>query len=511
MRRRTLLAAPAALAMPGIARAATSTLRFVPHASLASLDALWSTALISYHHAFMVYDTLWGVDATLTPRLQMLEAAELSADRLTWTCRLREGLRFHDGEPVRSRDVVASLIRWSNRDMFGQYAAGKGMRVTAIDDRDFTIQLGAPFTALPYALGATAAFIIPERLANPDASKPVTEAIGSGPFRFLPKEWDAGAFVAYERNAAYVPRGERPDVYSGGKVAHFDRVEWRILPDPTVATNALVKGEVDWIERPHPDHLPTLRKTRGMVIEKLDPFGTMGMLHFNLKQPPFDNPLLRRAVLMAMDQTEYLQAVVGDDTSLWNAGVGWFTGGTLFDSREGIDSLVKGPRLDEARRLVKESGYDGRPVIHLAAGDIPANTAMSMMTAELYKRIGLNVAYTSIDWGVLVGRVAAVNDSAAPWASWNAGWTGLSTSNPGSHRPIAGNVPDPEMVRLRDAWFTAPDVAAQKQITVQMQRRAAEAPPCVPFGQYFLPHAHRNDLTGFTPAAVVAFWGVRRA
>lgn len=508
--RRALLASAAApLAAPALAQGSARVLRFVPHTALTSLDHLWSNALISAHHAYMVFDQLFGVDANLVAQPQMLSGYEVSPDGLHWKFALRDGLMFHDGEPVLAKDCVASIIRWSMRDLFGMHLAGLGMEVRATGDKTFELHSKKPFPHLPYAMGASACHIMPERIAVPDVSRGIREAIGSGPYKFLANEWDSGAHVAYARNDKYVPRQERPEVLAGGKVTHFDRVEWKILPEPNTAANALIKGEVDWLERPHTDHVARLRGTRGVVVQKLDPFGWMGMLQFNLRRPPFDNPRLRHAVLMALDQKEYLQAVVGDYPDLVNPGVGWFTAGTPLATLKGVEHFTRAPDLDAARRLVKESGYDGQKVVHLAAGDIPVNTAMGQMTAELYKRIGLNVVYTSVDWGMLVARIQSP-DPASEWASFNSGWTGLSTANPGGHRPLAGNVPNPQMEALRAAWMEAGDLAAQKRIAEEMQVLSAQVPASVPFGQYFLPHAHKAELTGFSPAAIVAFWGVRR-
>jgi peptide/nickel transport system substrate-binding protein len=499
----------ASLAAPALAQGNARVLRFVPHTSLTSLDHLWSNALISAHHAYMVYDQLFGIDANLAAQPQMLAGYEVSADGLHWKFALRDGLMFHDGEPVLAKDCVASIIRWSLRDLFGMHLASLGMEVKATGDKTFELHSKKRFPHLPYALGATACHIMPERIAVPDVSRGIRDAIGSGPYRFLANEWDSGAHVAYARNDKYIPRQEKPDVLSGGKVTHFDRVEWKILPEPNTAANALIKGEVDWLERPHTDHIGRLRGTRGVTVQKLDPFGWIGLLQFNLRRPPFDNPRLRRAVLLGLDQREFLQAVVGDYPDLVNPGVGWFTPGTPLATTAGIDTLVKGPDMDAARRAVRESGYDGQRIVHLAAGDIPINTAMGQMTAELYRRLGLNVVYTSVDWGMLVARIQNP-DPTNDWASFCSGWTGISTSNPGGHRPLAGNVPIPQMEALRAAWLDAPDLAAQKRIAEEMQVLSAQMPASVPFGQYFLPHAHKADLTGFTHAAIVPFWGVRR-
>jgi ABC-type transport system substrate-binding protein len=103
------VAAAGGLATPAISqRAAARALRFVPQADLSNFDPIWTTANIARHAGVLVWDTLYGVDEKLQPRRQMVEAEEVSTDGLDWTFRLRPGLKFHDGEPVLAKDVVAT-------------------------------------------------------------------------------------------------------------------------------------------------------------------------------------------------------------------------------------------------------------------------------------------------------------------------------------------------------------------------------------------------------------------
>src|SRR5271156_2390196 len=111
------LAAAGGLGMPGLARAADNkVLRFVPQANLANLDPIWTTQYVVRNGSLLIWDTLYGVNDKLEPQPQMVEAHEASADLKTWTFKLRDGLKFHDGAPVLSRDVIASINRWMARD-----------------------------------------------------------------------------------------------------------------------------------------------------------------------------------------------------------------------------------------------------------------------------------------------------------------------------------------------------------------------------------------------------------
>src|SRR5215470_5615773 len=144
----------AATATPAISqRAAARTLRLVPYADLANFDPVWSGANVVRNAGLLVWDMLYGIDNTLTPRRQMVEAEEASADGLTWMFRLRPGLKFHDGEPVLAKDAVASINRWTARNQMGQMIKTIENELVAIDDRTFRWALKKPYPKMRLALG----------------------------------------------------------------------------------------------------------------------------------------------------------------------------------------------------------------------------------------------------------------------------------------------------------------------------------------------------------------------
>ena len=267
MNRRSFLGAAvasAALPIPAFAQSERArVMTFVPHANLTSLDPVWTSALVTSNHGYYVFDTLYGVDSRLRPHPQMAEGHSVSDDGLIWLIRLRDGLRFHDGEPVRARDCAASLRRWAARDTFGRTLADAVDAWEAADDRTVRIKLKRPFPLLIDAIGkpgSNIAFMMPERLAATDPNSQITEMVGSGPYRFVAGEYASGNRVVYEKFAGYVPRQEQPNWTAGGKVAHFDRILWQIIPDPATAAAALQAGEIDWWDQVLPDLAPALRR-----------------------------------------------------------------------------------------------------------------------------------------------------------------------------------------------------------------------------------------------------------
>ena len=329
-------AAVASLARPAIGQGKTRVLRFVPSSDLFSLDPLYATAYVSVVAGFMVFDQLYGLDASLTPRPQMVEGDEVSDDGLVWRFTLRKDLHFHDSEPVLARDAAASVGRWAQRHPFGVRMKAQLDDLRPIDDRRFEIRLKKPFPQMRFALATVTCHVRPERLAaRTNAFSEIKEVTGSGPYVFVKDEWVSGARAVFRRNEHYVPRDEKPSALTGGKLVNVDRVEWLTMPDPPTAAAALQKDEVDWWETPLFDLLPKLHMSVGVVVETINRLGWWANLYFNNRVPPFDNPKLRRALLPAINQSDYMQAVVGDQADLMRTGVGVFTPGSPFETGAG--------------------------------------------------------------------------------------------------------------------------------------------------------------------------------
>jgi peptide/nickel transport system substrate-binding protein len=526
MKRRTVLqsalAGAAALAAPRISRAAAiTTLKFIPQADLSILDPIWSTADVSRNHGHAVFDTLYGIDAKFAAHPQMAAGATTSADGKTWDITLRDGLKFHDGTPVLARDAVASLSRWGKRDAFGSVLFGVTDEISAPNDKTIRFRLSKPFPLLPDALAASEnmAAIMPERLAKTDPYTQITEMVGSGPFRFVAGERISGAKVVYEKFAGYVPRPDgTPSYTSGPKIAHVDRVEWIVVPDPSTSAAALNSGEFDWWENPVIDLVPQLKRNPDITVVVKDTTGEMGCMRLNQTLPPFNNPAIRRLVLSCVNQKDVMDAVAGADQSLIKVPLGLFAAGTPMASDAGLD-VMKG-QVDPAKmkQALADAGYKGEKVVVLAASDFPTINAMAQVGADMLKQMGFNVDYQSLDWGTVVQRRASKEPTDK--GGWNVFFTflgGTGNISPASHLAIRSNGakawfgwPDlPKVEALRLAWFDAPDVAAQQKICHDLQLQAFQDVPYVPMGMYYMPTAYRKNITGI-PDGFVQFYGVKK-
>jgi peptide/nickel transport system substrate-binding protein len=529
MRRRQFLGTAAAglaagtLAAPRVARAdAARVLKFVPQADLAVLDPIWTTAYVTRNHGLMVFDQLYGYDDSFAPQPQMVAGHTTEDDGRTWTLTLRDGLQFHDNAPVLARDCVASIRRWGKRDSFGQTLMAATDELSAPDDRTIRFRLKQPFPLLPAALGkpgSNVCAIMPQRLAETDAFTQIKEIVGSGPFRFKTDERVPGSLVVYERFAAYRPRPDgAPRFTSGPKVANFDRVEWHVIPDGATAAAALQTGEIDWWEYPTTDLAPMLANDRKLRVEIVDKLGQMACLRLNHLNPPFDNPAIRRALLLAVSQEDTMIAVAGDDTKLRHVPAGIFTPNTAMASMAGLDVLMRPRDYAAAKAAITAAGYKGERVALMVPTDFPSLKALADVTADMMGKMGLNVDYQGIDWGTVVQRRAKKDPvDKGGWSAFCTFWSGLDQSNPAVHAFLRGQgesgtmgwPSSPKIEALRSEWIATSDFAKQKQIAEQLQLQALEDVPYVPLGQNFYQTAFRNDISGILPGFVM-FWNVKR-
>jgi peptide/nickel transport system substrate-binding protein len=525
MTRRTFAAAAGAATVAGLAlrrRAAAAddkTLRFIAQSDLRVLDPIWTTAYITRNHGYMVFDTLFALDDKFRPHPQMVQDFTISADRLGYSFRLRDGLKFHDGQAVRGRDCTASLERWMARDSFGQTLAAEIAELTGGDDKTFSIRLKSAFPLLIQALAKVSSlvpFIMPERLAKTDPFQQVTEMVGSGPFKFVKSEFQPGNKVVYVKNTDYVPRPEPPNWAAGGKVVKVDRVEWLYIPDHTTAAAALNSGEADWWENPPIDLVPVLGAD--ITVADADPLGSPQMVRFNHLFPPFDNVKMRQAVLAVANQADFMTAIAGDPKN-WHGCASFFTCGTPMANSAGSAALTGRRDFARAKELVAAAGYGGEKVVVLDATDVPGPHEQALIIADVLKKLGLNAEVQAMDWGQLVTRRASMKPiGEGGWNVFGTGWIGADLLDPTLNQPLRCNgnkawfgwPTDATIEDLRGQWIKTEDLEERQEIAAKIQARAFEVVPYIPTGQYTPKTAYLKTLTGVIPAPVILMWNVEK-
>ena len=520
-------AAAAALALflvptTGRTEAGPTTLRFIPQADLRSIDPIWTTAYVTRNFGYLVFDTLFSLDKDFKPQPQMVDRWTVSDDKLTYRFILRDGLKWHDGQPVRAADCVASLDRWGKRDTLGQKLMEAVGEMKAVDDKTLTISLKSPFPLILDALGKLSSnvpFMMPERLAKTDAYQQIPEAIGSGPFKFVKEEWVPGNKAVFVKNTDYVPREEAPSFAAGGKVARVDRVEWLYIPDTTTAAAALNAGEADWYEQPPADLVPVFAANKDILVTTVDPLGNQGVLRFNQLQPPFNNLKMREAVVNLVNQKDYMGAAAGDP-KYWKTCAALFGCGTPFETNAGADALLNGPNPAKAKALVQEAGYKGEKIVLLSATDQSIVHGQARVTLDALRSAGLIVEFQANDWGTLITRRTSKEPiDKGGWSIFHTWFSAPDFFSPAVNILVRGSgdkawfgwPTDTKIEALIDAWFKAPDLAAQKKLAADIQVEAyTNEIPYVPTGQFVVPTAYRRNLDGIIIAPVVFLWNVEK-
>lgn len=498
----------------------SNVLRAVMHADLQSLDPIFTSIGIVQRHALMVYDFLFGRDVYGTPKPQMVDQWSLSEDRLNWEFSLRDGLFFHDGAPVTTKDVITSLKRWGQRDVYGRQIFAVTNELRAVDDRRFVWRFEKPYSLLLHALsktGGPVAAIMPASVAETSATTSISSSVGSGPYIFDDAAWIPGAKVVYRKNQHYQPRDEAPNGTAGGKRAYMETVEWLNIRDPQSAVLALANGEIDFVENPSSEFLPLLRDA-GVVIQRTDTLGFQGMLRMNHLHPPFDDPRARQALLYLIDQDRYLQAMFGDPDVTHNCSA-FFVCGSPLESTAGVPGDI-GKNREKARQLMAASGYDGRPLVILYPTDIQFMNLATLVLADDLKSIGVNVDLQAMDFGTMGSRRA--NRASPTSGGWDLGltyWPGGNITDPVGNVPMQASCEDAwpgwpcdgEHQALIEAFPYAQNDSERKALAEQIQSSAYELVPYVPIGQWFTPVAYSPRISDVVavPGSTV-FWDIKK-
>lgn len=518
----TGLVASAVFAAPKIVRgqsrpSAARTIRAVMHGDIPSYDPIWTTANMTAYHGGLVYDTLFGIDANQQPQPQMVGRYAVSDDKLTYTFELRDGLKWHDGSPVTTADVLPSLKRWAARDGGGQHMMLRVKDISAKDEKTFSIALKEPYGLVLDVLAKTTTpicFIMRKKEAETDPMQKVDQVVGSGPFTFNLNETKPGTQYVYDRNPNYVPRSDAPSGIAGGKVAKVDRVIMLNMPDAQTAVAALQAGEIDFYEVPPTDLLPQLESDRNIKIEVLNALGNVGQVRLNFLHPPFDNVKARQAMLYIVKQSDTMKATFGD--SKYARQVSSFFGmGTAMENDANTDWFKGGQNLAKARELFKEAGYDGRPIVIMQATNIAVMSNTTLVIAQAMRQAGLNVQVEAMDWSNVVQRRA--NKAPPNQGGWNIFITWSSGNAIGNPILLAAHAAtgdkawfgwpsDAKHEELRSKWATAPTLEARKAVARELQSNAWDFVPQLYYGQWVQPAAMRRNLRGVLPVAEIVPW-----
>jgi peptide/nickel transport system substrate-binding protein len=514
-------AAVGTLARPAIAQN-SKVLTQMPQATLTSVDPIWSSSQISRNLGFMVFEPLYGRDVAGVPRPLMLEGDTVEDGGRRWTMKLREGLVWHDGGKVLAKDCVASILRWTKRDATGVSMMARLEALEATDDRTISWRFSKPYPHLRLLLSKVVqpVLMMPERVAQTDPFKQITEVIGCGPFRWVANEHVLGSQAVFAKFDGYVPRNEPPSYMAGGHKVLLDRVVWKMIPDAGTAANALITGELDWIEIPLPDLLPLLRKSRGVRADVLDKAGQIMFLRPNHVIAPTNMVAVRQAMMAAMSQKEMVDAVMGGDPQNGTIDVGFLATGKKDVDDAGLDIVRKKHTRAEVKAMIDKSGYQGEKLVLLHATDHNFFNPMGSVVARMLSEAGFAVDDQAMDWGTVQTR----RTSREPLGK--GGWSMFpSVVAVAEYRDLIGTgfmrgdgkqgwfgwPNNPRIEEIYEQWLGSSDTAEQTKLERDYELQGFATLPYIPLGRYRQTSAWRDNVTGLLEGPSVVFWNVTKS
>jgi peptide/nickel transport system substrate-binding protein len=387
-----------------------------------------------------------------------------------------------------------------------------------VDEKTFQIVLKETYGALLETLAkqsGVAPFIMPKRVAETDPFKQISESIGSGPFIFKADEWKPGDKAVYVKNPAYKPRAEPPSGLAGAKLALVDRIEMIWIPDALTQVNALKRGEIDMIESVPHDLLPVIEKDSNIRLIK-----STGSLQYtfrpNWKLKPFDNPRVRQAAMIALDQQDFLSAAIGD-SRFYATCKALFTCKTPLASEAGMEGMLTGNSA-KAASLLKEAGYDGTPIVILRPSDLAVLANLAPVAKDQLERAGFKVDVQSMDWQTVLSRVPKTGPvSEGGWNAFLTAWAQVDILNPAMMPYLAANCDkarpgwpcDADMEKLRDEYARATTPQDRKRLAEAAQVLNTKIVTQIPIGEFWNVTAVNKNVAYEQPTSMVTvYWGI---
>jgi peptide/nickel transport system substrate-binding protein len=506
-------AAALAAAAPALAQSGGTTLRVMINSDMRSTDPgvnrdLNSDAVVVHMLEGLV---AYREDTSIGPLLA--ERVEQSADGLTYTFTLRDGVRFHNGQPLTSADVVSSWRRyldpatqWRCLSVFGENGTSRIADVSAPDARTVVFRLAAPSAMFLGQMARTdcgGAGIYHRDSLNADGTW--KEPVGTGPFRM--GEWQRGQWLEIVRFDGYASRGGDRDGLTGGKQVHVDRVRYTIIPDGAAAKAALYSGAIHVRPDFSARDIAEARQRQDVRVAT-SPTMELNTLLLQTADPVMGDVRIRRALALAVDREALVETLTEGLVPPVNSPIP-------------LASAFSGPAQkaawrhdpDEARRLLREAGYDGRPVKLVTTQRFMSLYNGAVFVQEMAREVGLNIELEVLEWATMLDRYSAGTHQAMffsfsarldPSLSFEM-FTGPRETQP---RKVWS---DPKAIALVDESMTTPSPERRQAIFDELQGMFNEQVPMVPLWNSADIVAHRANVSGYSTwaAAIPRYWGVR--
>jgi peptide/nickel transport system substrate-binding protein len=370
-----------------------------------TLDAHWTTATLTEVLTNHLYEGLYALDEDNRPIPMLAEGLPIvSADGLTYTFKLRQGIKFHNGKDLIADDVVASLNRWGKQSQYGRalFTIVTGLR--AADRQTVVMQLKQKSAAVVVALAAPNNFgaIYPKEIAEkfPPAEK-VTEFVGTGPFKLA--EWKPDQHIRMVRFDDYKSRIEKSSGYGGAKTVWVDEIRWIPVPDVATRVAQMETGELEFADDLNIDAFDRLQKSANARPVVAKPYYWLVAV-LNKKEGLMTNQKLRQAWQAAIDIEPIMKAVAGGRSEFYRLDAS-LAFQEMLPWHVKLEGLPYNERNKEkAQRLLKEAGYKGEPVRFVTTQEYKWMYDFALVTKQQLEDVGFNIDLQVVDWATLVKR-----------------------------------------------------------------------------------------------------------
>lgn len=467
-------------------------------------DAVFTTATVTNDISQQIFEGLFVFDSSFNPQPMLVDTYEQSDDGLVFTLTLRDGISFHNGDPLTADDVVASLDRWGAINGRGRMVYERMDSIEAVDDLTVQMTFNEPTGVLLSYLALPEAMITPASVAEAagDQQIPADQLIGTGPFMF--DEHIVDQHLRFVRYDGYMPREEEPDGLSGRKVAYLDAIEFIPVPDESVRANGVLTGDYHFADQVPADFFDTLEMDPGVEPIMVQPYFSY-YVHFNKDRGLFTNPALRKAVQLCFSQSEAMLAGFGReefvrfDPSISGEETVWY-------SVAGADTYDK-PDPDGARALMEEAGYAGETIRWMTTHEYAYNFKMSDYIKQKMEEVGFVVELEVMDWATII------QNQPRPEA-----YDIFLTGHPQYKHPTAQVFNDPTFGGF---WTSEAKDDLVDQMIIESDPEALQAiideyttliwqeeMPFVKCGDDFLLRGRRSEVAGYVNVPNFFFWNV---
>ncbi len=501
--RKALFLAVAAIAVAGLSPDAAAqkkggTIRVGNLGEPPTLDAHWTTASITETLTNHLYEGLLTLDDDNKPIPMLAESLPaVSPDGLTYTFKLRRGIKFHNGKEMTSDDVVASLTRWSKQSIYGKdlfnYVTEGGLRAVDKYTVELKLKEKVAIVLINLAVANNFAAIYPKEIAEkfPPQEK-ATEFIGTGPYKLV--EWKPDQHIRMVRFDDYKPRSEKRNGYGGAKIAYIDQIDWLPVPDVATRVAQIETGELQLADDLIADSYDRLKNSANArpIVSKMY-YWLVAVL--NKKEGLMTNQKLRQAWQAALDIEPIMKTVAAGRSEFYRMDYN-----LIHQELAAWHVKLQGLPWNEnnkakAKKLLQEAGYKGEPVRFMTTQEYKWMYDFALVSKQQLEDAGFVIDFQVVDWATLVKRRNNPKE-------YDAFTTGIGPQYDPTNSNVLncawpGWTCDEQIQSIKNAMIRETDYKKRFALWEQMHKVFYEKVPVIRYGDLFGLRAASKKLRDF--------------